>query len=115
MYQGNLAPISNRADWFGSIELVNDETGEVITDLSGISMRLEVRARDECRSILSASTEDGKITFASGGLIQWHFTSGSMRNVAAGTYEIGITAARDGVTSQQLIATLPIIDGVVRP
>jgi len=114
MYQGNLEAISNRADWFGTIELVNDDTGEVISDLSGVTVNLVIRDRG-CRTpILSATTEDDRITFIGDGIIQWHFTATDLARLCAGSYEIGITVSRDDITDQELIAVLPIIDGVVR-
>lgn len=114
MYQGNLAPISNRADWIGTLELVNDDTGEVITDLTGVGFQLELRER-HCRTPrLTASFENGKAVDAGNGIIQWQFTPSDMSCICAGSYEIGITVTRDGVTEQELIAVQPVLDGVVR-
>lgn len=112
MYDAQLKPVSNRADWIETIELVNDDTEEVITDLSGVTMVLEVRDRDR-RRCLSGTTEDGHITFAGFGVIQWAFTRQEMSQLCAGTYEIGITVARNGVTEQELIGSIPVVDGVV--
>jgi hypothetical protein len=113
MYQGVLETISNRADWFGTIELINDDTGEVVTDLTGVTVNLVIR-EPSCRPpILSATTEDDRITFIGDGVIQWHFTAEDLCRMCAGTYEIGITVSRDDITDQELVAVLPIIDGVV--
>lgn len=114
MYQGNLAPISNRADWFGTIELVNDDTGEIIVDLSGVGVFLEVRDRLCHRPVLKGSMDDGSIIDAGNGVIQWEFPASSMSPICAGSYELGIILTRDGATEQELIAILPIVDGVVR-
>lgn len=113
MYEAQLKPVSNRADWIETIELVDDDNEQLITDLSGVTMRIEVRdpARRRC---LSATTEDGHITFVGHGVIQWHFTRQEMSQLCAGTYEIGITVARDGITEQELIGSIPVVDGVVR-
>lgn len=115
MFQGTLDPISNRADWFGTIELINDDTGEVLENLDGISVKIEVRDDDRSYPLLTASTADGRVTFLGGGVIQWHFPPSFLRNICAGSYDLGVIISRDGITVQQLIATLPIIDGVVRP
>lgn len=114
MYQGGLSPISNRADWFGTLELVNDDTGDVITDLTGVTFTLQLRERP-CRSPrLTATFDNAKAEVLPGGVIQWHFTTSDMSSICAGSYELGITITRDGVTEQELIATQPVLDGVVR-
>ena len=112
MYQGTLEPISNRADWFGTLEIVDDETGEVVTDLSGFTVSIAVR-NDRQSPEMTAYTGDSHIT-ADGGVIQWRFAASEMGRLCPGTYEVGITLSRDGITVQQLIASLPIVDGVVR-
>jgi len=131
MYTGMLEPISNRADWFGYIELVNEDTDEIITDLSGVSVNLVVRTspratvgnysppsnygylEESSHVVLTASTATGGITILDGA-IEWHFTPAQLSNLCAGSYQMGITVTRDGITEQELIATLPVIDGIVR-
>ncbi|SCB16538.1 hypothetical protein [Rhizobium hainanense] len=114
MYEANFAPVSNRADWLGTIELINDDTNEILTDFDGLSVLLELRSRSpQCR-ILSASTDDGHIEFTDTGIIQWHFTADEMRRLAPGTYEIGITITREDFTEQELVGFVPVIDGIVR-
>lgn len=114
MYEANFAPVSNRADWFGTIELIDDDTSEVLTDLTGLSVSLELRSRStQCR-ILSASTDDGHIELTATGIIQWHFTADEMRRLTPGTYEIGLTITREDITEQELVGFVPVIDGIVR-
>jgi hypothetical protein len=110
-----LEPISNRADWFGAFELINDDTGEVITDLTGVTVKLAVRPKGHghCYPSLTGTTEDGIISIIGEGVIEWHFPASRMACVCAGTYDIGITVTRDDLTDQELIASLPVIDGVV--
>lgn len=114
MYIAQLEPVSNRADWFGTIELVNDDTNEIITDLTGVTAKIYVSSKIPCSRILSGTTEDGHILLIDGGVIQWQFTAAEMGPVYAGTYDIGITIARDGITQQELIGSLPVIDGIMR-
>ncbi|MCB5205004.1 hypothetical protein LH464_21290 [Neorhizobium sp. T786] len=114
MYEAQLNPISNRADWIETIELVDDDTGEVITDLTGVTAVVEVRSRAPCYRHLGGTTEDGRIIIADGGIIQWRFTAQEMRGLSPGPYEIGFTITRDGITEQELIGSLPVVDGVVR-
>lgn len=113
MYDAQLKPVSNRADWIETIELVDDDTEQLITNLTGVTLKLEVRDRDR-RRCMTATTEDGHIDFVGYGVIRWQFTKEEMSQLCAGTYEIGITVTRDGITEQELIGSLPVLDGVVR-
>lgn len=115
MYEANFAPVSNRADWVGTIELVYDDTNEILTDLTDLTVLLEVRSRNPYCRILRASTDDGSITLTAQGVIQWHFPAAVMRSVSAETYEIGLTITREDLTEQELVGSVPIIDGIVRP
>lgn len=112
MYEATLEPISNREDWIGTLELIDDDTGEVVTDLEGVSMVLEVRERRTQCVVLSATTDNGKVTDAGGGILEWHFTLTDMTGICAGSYLLGITLSRDDLTSQQLIGVVPILDGI---
>lgn len=115
MYEAQLKPVSNRADWLETIELIDDDTGQVITDLTGVTVKVEVRQMPNYCRALSGTTEDGHVTYPGYGVIQWHFTKSEMSNLSAGTYEIGVTVTLDDFTEQELIGSLPVVDGVVRP
>lgn len=114
MYEAQLNPVSNRADWIETIELVDEDTGAIIENLTGVTAVVEVRSRSPHCRVLAGTTEDGHILFAPGGIIQMHFTAQEMRRLSAGSYEMGLTITRDGITEQELIGTLPVVDGVVR-
>ncbi|WJR67229.1 hypothetical protein QTA58_00195 [Neorhizobium sp. CSC1952] len=113
MYQANLSPISNRADWSQPFEIVDDNTGEAITDFTGVSVLVEVREQGCYSPRLSASIENGKITDLGNGVLEWTFLRTEMTGLCAGTYEIGVTIERDDYTTQYLIGTLPVLDGIV--
>jgi hypothetical protein len=113
MYNIKLSPVSNRADWIESFELINDDTGEIITDLDDVVMKIEVRDETHCRR-LTGSTDDGTITEIASGVMQWHFTPQQMGSLCFGTYEVGLIITRDDITEQELIGTLPVVEGVVR-
>lgn len=113
MYEANFEPVSNRADWIGTLQLVNDDTGAVITDLTGVTVLLEVKRR-HCGPILSASLDNGKFSDLGGGVLQWRFTASDMAALCPDTYDVGITLTRDDITEQELVGFLPIIDGIVR-
>lgn len=114
MFQGAIETISNRADWFGDIELINDDTGEVITDLTGVDVKIAVRPKGSCYPVLTGSIDDGTVSVVGDGVIEWHFPASRMASVCAGTYDVGITVSRDDIIEQELVASLPVIDGVVR-
>lgn len=114
MYQVQFEAVSNRADWIETVELINDDSGEVIFDLSGVTAVVEVRSQNPCCCCLRGTTEDGRITMNEYGIIQWHFSRSEMATLAAATYEIGFTIEKDGITEQEIIGTLPVLDGVVR-
>jgi hypothetical protein len=114
MYDARLKPVSNRADWIESIELIDDDTGEPITDLTGVTASLEVRSRDPYCQHLTGTTDDGHIVISDTGIIQWHFTATEMHCLSPRIYEIGFTITRDDITEQEMIGVLPVLDGVVR-
>lgn len=115
MYTAQLKPVSNRADWIETIELIDDDTGQIITDLSDVTVNVEVREAS-CRSrVLIGSSDDGHVTYPGNGIIQWMFSRSEMSALTADIYEIGVTVTRNGFTEQELIGSLPIVDGVVRP
>lgn len=133
MYTGTLEPVSNRADWFISLELVDDDTNQVITDLSGVIFNLQVRTipnqgnigwrlplndyygvYNSCGQIvLKAVTGDQHVTVVDGA-VEFHFAADEMSKLIQGAYEVGLTATRDNIVDQEMIAILPVIDGIVR-
>lgn len=113
MFQATFEPVSNRADWSQPFEIVNDDTGEAIIDLTGVSVVIEVREQGGCYPRLSASIDNGKITDQGNGILEWLFPRSEMTGLCAMTYEIGVTIERDDFTSQYIIGFVPILDGIV--
>lgn len=115
MYEGNLARVSNRADWIEVVEITDAETGELI-DLTDANLILEVRPQHhtDCSPTLSASTGNGKIVIIDLGQAQFTFDRAEMIGVRPGTYEAGLTISRAGITEQLIIAIVAILDGIVR-
>lgn len=111
MLTGSLSPVSNRADWTDTIELTDATTGELV-DLTGATIVLAVRDRRGCL-ILEASTDNGRITFPITGQIHFEFPVSTVRGIAPGTYDIGLTMTRDDMTEQILIGSVAISNGVV--
>lgn len=134
MFEGTLNPVSNRADWFIDFELVNDDTGETVIDLDDIVFNFQVRSAPSQgrtgryplnyyygvygdsggQTMLVAQSGDSHIT-TDNGVIEVHFTAQEMSRLTQGAYEVGLTATRNYIVEQELIATLPVIDGIVRP
>lgn len=113
MYEARFEPVSNRADWAQPFEIVDDETGETVSDFTGISVVVEVREQGACSPRLSASLDNGKITDQGGGVLEWLFPRADMTGLCPQTYEIGVTIERDDFTTQYLIGIVPIVDGIV--
>lgn len=119
MYRGTLDEHSNKATWIEDVE-VTDEEGTLI-DLTDATIVVEVRAKravddydtNLTTAVLSATTANGKAAIQGTGVFRFTFTEPEMNALCAGTYDIGVTVTRDGVTDQQLIGLVPILDGVV--
>ncbi len=106
-----LPRASNRADWIITFELIDDDTDEVITNLDDVTVRFQVRKG--CAPILTALTGDTHVTVTSG-VIEVRFTASQMSGVCAGTYEVGLTIERDGLVEQEIIGSLPVVEGIAR-
>jgi hypothetical protein len=114
LISGNLPPVSNRETWNEQIELRDDDTGELF-DLSGLKqIHIAVAPlNDGCSSVLSGTLAGGEIYIPSTGIIEWLFTESQMRTLDPGEYNVGITLTFSNETKQALVATVPVIDGIV--
>ena len=112
MYTGPLPPVSNRAGWTFTAEIYDDETDELV-DLSSSEITFEVRDGNGS-PILSATTDNEKITVVSTGVFQAVFPETDMRTLCSKTYEVGCTVTQSGEEPTQfIIGTLPVLDGIV--
>jgi hypothetical protein len=111
MRMGTLDPASNRATFQTIRQIVDTETGEA-ADLSGATITFEIRERGCLGAVLSATNGDG-IGLADAYTYQVTFSETAMRGLKEGTYEVGLTIERDGITTQVIIGLLPVHDGVV--
>jgi hypothetical protein len=114
MITGALSPVSNREDFELQVELYDEEADEPVT-LDGVAeVVIEVAPRDRSsRSVLSARMSAGQITSPELGVIECVFAAAQMQALCAGTYDVGGTLTKDGITVQFIIGTLPVLDGVV--
>ena len=109
MYTGSLGTISNREDWIQSIDVVDENGGDV--DISAAQITLAVRKRNDTVPALTATVGDG-IALASP-RFTFTFDVGDMRALAAGTYDVGCVVTVSGTTTQLIVGTVAIVDGVV--
>lgn len=130
MYMVNFPETSNSADWIGTVQLNDDEDGELI-DLTGCTVTLMVVPQTTRGSgtggqsgwpninyqtntaVLTASTTNGKITLPSVGIIQWTFRASEMETIPAGFYEVGMRIEKSPDTTQIILGQLPIVNGAV--
>ena len=112
MFIGTLSPVSNRADWIDTFQLLDEETNEPIDTSDATAIIIEVRAPSTRCVVLTGSLSSGEIERVETGTFQWHFTADRMRLLCPQDYEIGCTIVKDGITVQLLIGTLPVMDGV---
>lgn len=113
MFDARFEPVSNRADWAQTFEIIDDDNGTIITDFTGVSVLIEVREQGCFSPRLSASFDNGKVTDQGNGILEWLFPRSEMVGVCAGSYEIGVTIERDDFTSQFIIGVVPVVSGIV--
>lgn len=110
MYTGSLAAVSNREDWIAVSPLI-DEDGAEVTLTDAIFEIFVCKQGCPGSSVLSGSTDDGKITLPSATTFQWAFTSDDMSVLCAGTYDVFLRVTIDDVVTQILSCTLPVVEG----
>lgn len=110
MYQGSLAPVTNREDWIFVSPLI-DEDGEEVT-LTGATINVWF-CKQGCpdTAVLGGSTDDGKITLPSPTTFQWHFTPDDVGGICAGTYDVFLRVIIDDITTQILCGTQQVKEG----
>ena len=116
MYQGTIAPISNRADWPDShaFELYDDDTNDVIDLTTATALTLEVTQRGCCYPSLIASLAKGNLVLQGTDTFLPTWTANELGVLCAGTYDIACTAVVDGKTIQLIIGALPVLEGFIR-
>lgn len=111
MYQISFPPISNRASWIFTGEIMNSADNAPL-DLTGLTFVFEISDQFKCPR-LQASTSNGKLTVVDIGIFRWEFSEAEMRTLCAGTYNTGMTMSNGTQTTQLSVGPLPIVDGVV--
>lgn len=111
MYQGALAPVSNREDWIVQSPLIDEDGNEVL--LTSATLKVYIcRQGSPDSAVLEGSTTDGKITLIDSDLaFQWAFDPEDMSVLCAGTYDVFLRVTIDSITTQILAATVQIVEG----
>lgn len=101
---------SNKADWVISISATDLDTGDAI-DFTGADVAFQVND-DVGSQRLLATTGNGKVTLPDVNTLLISFTDDDMKALCAGSYLCGAVYSLNGETSQLLVGTVSIYDGV---
>jgi len=130
MYSGYLDTVTNKSDWNTTIQIVDSDSDEPV-DLTGVDAFMQVVSCREgyphhsnhgygydygsgsCGPRLSGSTEDGRLTLSSEGIISWSYPASVMNALCPRTYDIGIILKKDDQTTQLFLGKVTVLDGVV--
>lgn len=114
MFVGTLAPVSNRAHWIDCLQLLDeDDPSEGVDIDDATAITLEVRGPRSHTIALTGTLANGVIAHVDTGVIQWTFTATQMSELDPGDYDVGLTIVMDSITTQLLIGTLPVLDGIM--
>ena len=111
MFTGNIAPISNRADWIDAFQVLDVETGEAIDISDATEIEVVIRKQISKDDLLSVTMTGGGIVLVETGAFQWTFPASQLRDLCAETYECVARIVKDGIASTLMIAALPVIEG----
>lgn len=114
MYTGAFAAVSNRETWSFSVT-VTDDAG-VAVDLTGATIVVGVREPESLQPRATYTSGDGKLAItapATGGVFTLNVPM-DHTTYPPGQYEVGVIVKLASGTKRQLIvATLPVVEGVV--
>jgi len=113
MYTGALPAVSNRETWSLSVT-VTDGDGDPV-DLTGATITIGVREPELLQTKKTWSTPNAELAITDA--VNGVFSLDAALDAAtfpAGQYEVGvIIKLASGKKRQMIVATLPIVDGVV--
>ena len=129
-YLGALSEASNRASYVECIEVIDQETGEPV-DISTaqeivfqvvspvydnyyrLGYGVGVGGGYSGAAMLIASLSNGKIQHVQTGVFQVAFTRSEMNTLPGADYNVGVAITKDDQTSEIIIGTLPVREGIV--
>jgi hypothetical protein len=110
MYTGSLAAVARGEDWIEGGSLIGEDNEErTLTDATFV-MSI---CRQDCPStaVLTASTENEKITLPSATTFQWWFDKDDTATLCAGTYDVFLYVIIDDIRTQIASCTVPVVEG----
>lgn len=111
MYQGHFGEISNKADWSAFVEIIDDDTGDVV-DLSVASqVYFEIKSPRGRGVLVSASLTDGKITLQDDNTAQISLSADDLRNVPPGQYRAALSFTLDNKKHDPVLGSISIVEG----
>lgn len=113
MYLGTLPAVSNRATYIADVEIVSDDTGDAYDISAATEITIAIREQGQRSPILIGTMTGGEITLPSSNVLRWTFSRDQMATLCNQTYDVGVTIEFSDETEQIIIATLPVLDGVV--
>ncbi|MEP9368651.1 hypothetical protein [Xanthobacter sp. VNH20] len=103
--------VSNRGRWEEVFELYDDAAEALVAIEEGDEVVFVLR-RDGA-VVIEARRSTGAVTTDGVGLLQVTITEEQMRSLCPGQYAVGMTFEREGIVSQLVVGTVPVVDGVV--
>jgi hypothetical protein len=113
-YHITFPPQSNRASWIFTVLLTDYDDNPL--DLTGCSALFHINGDNAWPYPgLTASTDNGRLTFPDTGIIRWFFTRDDMQSLQPIQYPTGLTLTNDDGSQTLQLSTGPlaIYDGVV--
>lgn len=111
MFTGTLSPVTNGGDWIDAFGL-DDADDDTEVDFSAAT-EIEVIIRDKKTRAqqLNVKLSGGGVSIIETGVFQWTFTASQMGALCGNrTYDVIARITLDGITTDVLIGSLPVID-----
>jgi hypothetical protein len=118
MYDGSIAPISNREDWIFQSALTDDDGTEI--DLTNATIKVFLCAKGNSSSaLLSAETTftdgtadgDDEITLPTDTSFQFQFPPDDVGDLCPGVYNVFVRITIDETTTQLISGNVTVLDG----
>lgn len=118
MYTGQIAAISNKADWNAPffVQLIDNSDGSIIDILNpdvAFDCSVYINDMSGCQRVIG-TIANGKVIASSGDDgpgFQWAFSESDLQCLCAGTYRFGIKTVTNGETNDPFDGTIAIVEG----
>jgi hypothetical protein len=115
MYTGSFPAVATSEDWIVQITVIDEET-DAPFNLTGVLFALAIEGEGRSTPDITGSIADGKVIIVSAvnGEMSILVPQSEIGRLTPGDYDVGLRLeTADGTRKQLIIATLPIVDGVV--